>query len=194
MGVEAVRAYIFLEALVQGHTSTEAAELVGGDITELDTNVLRQIVQDIRVIHGGRQLPLIGEAYRRGMSPLLPSWYRSFAYSALPTTSIETVYRVPMTTTEPHKPADRNVDQSKGFTQRSKPKGALEEFVSFEAYYHVFLTELKRLAGKKETDLHFIELMENEPLQRAFIDGVNPRELASMLHREHSKGAWPPRA
>ncbi|WP_418136439.1 hypothetical protein [Agrobacterium sp. El2ro-1b] len=99
-GAEALRAYIYLEALLRGDGSETAQSLASGNMIDLDTEVIQHIVSEIRVVHAGRQLPLIAEAYRRGMSSRMPGWYRWSASQCDPTTSVFAVYASPLTMQE----------------------------------------------------------------------------------------------
>ncbi len=58
----------------------------------------------------------------------------------------------------------------------------------FNAYNNSFVQEVKRLAGKAATDLHWVELVDDESTRKAFHDGIDPLSLAAAFH----KHALPP--
>jgi hypothetical protein len=55
----------------------------------------------------------------------------------------------------------------------------------FERYYSDFIQELKRLWGKGEAELHWVELTEDDPQRLAFKDGIPPLTLARW-YRDHA--------
>ncbi|WP_153515156.1 hypothetical protein [Agrobacterium sp. ICMP 6402] len=99
-GAETLRAYIYLEALLRGDGRETAQSLVSGNMIDLDTEVMQHIVNEIRIVHAGRQLPLVAEAYRQGMSSRMPGWYRWSASQCDPTISVFAVYTSPLTMKE----------------------------------------------------------------------------------------------
>lgn len=74
---EALRAYIFLEALLNDAPLHMAQEMAARDMAGLSTEAIQQIKREIELVHGGRQTPLIAEAYKWGMKNKLPSWCRA---------------------------------------------------------------------------------------------------------------------
>jgi hypothetical protein len=54
----------------------------------------------------------------------------------------------------------------------------------FSAYKAAFVSEVKRLSGKTDADLHWVELTDDAGTQRAFQDGVEARALALIFHRQ----------
>lgn len=96
-GVEAVRAYYFLEALLDGKTSIDANRFAHMVMLSGNTEDIQRVHNEIREVHGGKQLPLIGEAYRRGMASMMPRWYHRFVFNAPSSHSIELIYVGPLT-------------------------------------------------------------------------------------------------
>lgn len=90
-GAEAVRALIFLEGLKRGETVDRANEVVDIDLLDTDPDKLRQVTETIQTVHG-KQLPLMAEAYRRGMHPKIPKWYYNFASKTPASTSVRREY------------------------------------------------------------------------------------------------------
>lgn len=183
IGAETVRAFLYLEALLGDYTTLQANTLSARDVLGIDTSVLQGIMNEIQRVHG-KQLPLIAEAYRRGMQPMLPTWYRGIVSGAPTLASVEIVYTAPLSMKDRHTKSRAAQPPEASEAKTTFPEKASE---TFEAYYDEFLHEIKRLSGKANSDLHFIELMEDEPLRRAFFDGVDPKALASMLHTEYAR-------
>lgn len=103
-GAETMRAYLYLDALLQGESKETAQSLVSGNLIDLDTEVMRHIVNEIRIVHGGKRLPLVAEAYRQGMVSKMPEWYQWSTSLCDPTLSVSAVYTIPlsMREKEPH--------------------------------------------------------------------------------------------
>lgn len=99
-GVETTRAYVYLEALLNGETKEAAQGLASGDMMNLDTEVLRHILDEIRVVHGGRSLSMVAEAYRRGMTSRMSWWYQWSASQCDPSPSARMVYTIPLSMKE----------------------------------------------------------------------------------------------
>lgn len=78
-GAEAVRAHLFLSLLHDGMSVEEARHMTDIDVSELDPRITANAVSFIREHHDGKQLPIIRNAYRKGMNSRLPGWYRSFS-------------------------------------------------------------------------------------------------------------------
>lgn len=95
-GHEAVRAYAYLEALnICGSTESanrDAATIMRDIYSEEMRCIALAAKHQLRVDHGGKQLSLIGYAYRRGMETSMPVWYQRIARSAPELASLETIY------------------------------------------------------------------------------------------------------
>jgi hypothetical protein len=75
--LECVRAQVFLSGLHSGNTVSDANYAAGfGFIGQLPPEVIRSAAALAKAEYGGRTLPIIAEAYRRGMKPRLPLWQR----------------------------------------------------------------------------------------------------------------------
>lgn len=158
-GAEAVRALIFLEGLKRGETVDRANEAVDIDPLDTDPDKLRQVTETIQTVHG-KQLPLMAEAYRRGMHPKIPKWYYNFVSKTPASPSVRREYSTP-----------------------SIKSALTDEAVgrNYTEYYKVYIHELKKLSGKSDREIHYVELMDDEPTRRAFSDGVDPIELAASV-------------
>lgn len=60
---------------------------------------------------------------------------------------------------------------------------------SFETYQSVVLSEVKRLDGTSDDEIHWSEIYDDEGTKRAFEDGVDPKTLAAIIVK---KGIPPP--
>ncbi|MET3855394.1 hypothetical protein [Rhizobium sp. OAE497] len=92
---EAVRAYLFLGALLRDKSREEAEQLVSGGVAG-DTESIHLIMHEIRAAHGDEHLPLIAEAYRWGMRSRMPMWYRWSTSQCDPSSSVLKLYRKPL--------------------------------------------------------------------------------------------------
>ncbi|QCM09003.1 hypothetical protein CFBP6625_00475 [Agrobacterium tumefaciens] len=99
-GVETTRAYVYLEALLNGETKEAAQELASGGMMNLDTEALRHIANELRMVHGGKSLPIVSEAYRQGMTSRMSWWYRWSASQCDPSPSVSMMYTIPLSMKE----------------------------------------------------------------------------------------------
>lgn len=67
-GTNAVRAYLYLRAINDGASTTEANRIAQADIVAGSTQIIREAQQYVRSAYGGKQLPMIEEARRRGLA------------------------------------------------------------------------------------------------------------------------------
>ncbi|AYG58003.1 hypothetical protein [Rhizobium jaguaris] len=95
-GNEGVRAYVYLEALNKGLSAYEANAVTtamlsdsGSDISSGTIDIARR---EYRQVHDGKQLAVIGFAYRNGMRSDMPFWYTALARTAPPTAQVEACY------------------------------------------------------------------------------------------------------
>ncbi|WP_242219816.1 hypothetical protein [Shinella zoogloeoides] len=95
-GTEAVRAYYFLEACLAGNDQLNANRFAHLSLTGGSPIDIQRVLSEINSVHGGKQLPLIAEAYRMGMHPMMPRWYQSITMNAPVTPAIELIYRAPL--------------------------------------------------------------------------------------------------
>lgn len=156
-GAEAVRAFVYLEGLKRGENKDRANEVVDIDLVSINPDQLRRVTETIQTVHG-KQLPLMGEAYRRGMRPKVPTWYYNFVLKTPASPSVRREYSA-----QPVKTAPANETPERNFAE----------------YNRAFIEELKKLSGKLNEEIHYIELMDDEPTRRAFSDDIDPIELAA---------------
>ncbi|MBX5084620.1 hypothetical protein HJB56_17905 [Rhizobium lentis] len=173
-GRETVRAFVYLEALkLSGseHRANQSADTIMRDLaSDQMRNVALMAKHQLKTVHGGRQLPIIGYAYRRGMKTAMPTWYRNIALSAPQTIALDTVYGSDSHATKADKPqAER---QSRGDN-------------AYDAFYHTFADEVHRLSGRSSSELNIIDFTDDEPLQRAYRNRVDPLVLAAAFCHKH---------
>lgn len=172
-GRETVRAYVYLEALkLSGsqHGANQDADTIVRDLaSDQMRNVALMAKHQLQTVHGGKQLPIIGYAYRRGMKTAMPAWYRNMALSAPQTIALDTAYGSgnPATKADEPQATQSNVDYA------------------YNAFYQTFADEVHRLSGRSGSELSIIDFMEDEPLQRAYHDSVDPLVLAASFCHKH---------
>ncbi|MDW5314536.1 hypothetical protein [Rhizobium sp. PL01] len=153
-GTETVRAFIFLRGLANGE---RPSPLVNMSPLNVPTSVITAAKDFVDTFFKGRQLPFIGVAYIKGLQSNMPGWYRRCAIKA----ALE--FHEPITLAQVEADLQSKVDFDEA---------------EYARYYTEFLKELKRLSGKSDTDLHWVELADDEGQRLAFIDRVNPLTLA----------------
>lgn len=76
-GVETVRAHVFLGGLAAGASLSEANAASMYDVAGGPTEVIQSAMAHLNIEYGGKQSAMISDAYRKGMIPKLPFWYRT---------------------------------------------------------------------------------------------------------------------
>ncbi|WP_260691595.1 hypothetical protein [Rhizobium laguerreae] len=176
-GKEAVRAYVYLETLKKGVSQHEANILTDALLSDIGsdmaTNAANMAKLEYTTVHRGKQLPMIGYAYRQGLRTTMPVWYRRMALSAPETLGIEVSYgRLATLATNGENPqADDEMRKDERYL----------------AFYEAYANEVHRLSSKSADDLRVSDFMEHEPLHRAYRDGVDPLYLAAAFCDEHNQ-------
>ena len=76
-GLEIARAQVFLSGLHSGNTISDANYAANfGAMEHLPPEVIRSAAALARAEYDGRTLPIIADAYQRGLKPRLPIWQR----------------------------------------------------------------------------------------------------------------------
>lgn len=161
-GTEAVRAYVYLETLKKGVSSHEANILTDALLSNIGSdmaiNAANMAKLEYATVHQGKQLPMIGYAYRQGLRTIMPFWYQKMALAAPETLGIEVGYGRLSTHTLAEDPqADTEMRKD-------------ERYVAF---YEAYANEVHRLSGKSANDVRVSDFMEHEPLHRAYRDGLD---------------------
>lgn len=169
-GTETVRASIFLTGLESGHTVAEANLVASMDAEHMPTSMIHNAMDHVRLFYGGKQSPMIAEAYRKGMKPKLAVWNQvliDMLHSSIP--------------------GRGNVKLPD--TQRTAPQTGSRP-TSYDDYKQAVVAEAKRLDGKNSTDLHWIELTDDEGTKRAYTDGIDPKRLAAEVLKLGPPPPW----
>lgn len=173
-GKETVRAYVYLEALkISGsqQSANQDADTITRDIaSDQMRNVALMAKHQLQTVHDGKQLPIIAYAYRRGMKSAMPAWYRNMALLAQQTAALDATYGGSKPT--------RKADEGQANRQPSGRE-------SYNVFYQRFADEVHRLSGKSGNQLNIIDFMEDEPLQQAYRDNVDPIVLAASFCDSH---------
>ncbi|MDR6430534.1 hypothetical protein [Brucella pseudogrignonensis] len=166
-GLEAVRAYMFLEALNKGVTPTEANKAIRRAALDLNSVLMQNAIAmsaiEYREVHGGKILPVIGQAYRKGLQSTMPFWYRAGVLAVPRTLSVDVAYG----------------------TQRDDAI-RLTYGIEYERYHRTYLNEVARLSGKSSGEVTMAHLLDDEVCRRAYRDGMDALVLATAFCEMHS--------
>jgi len=177
-GKEAVRAYVYLETLNKGVSPYEANAVTDAMLSDIGSDMAGRAMdmakQQYATIHEGKQLSVIGYAYRQGMRPTMPLWYTVIPRLVPPTPQVEVLYgrlrdTVQMMDEDPQADEDMRKDER------------------YVAFYEAYANEVHRLSGKSADDLRVSDFMEHEPLHRAYRDGIDPLYLAAAFCDDHKQ-------
>lgn len=167
---EAVRAYLFLDALNKG-LSVETANAIADHIlvepaSERVKNAKRTALMEYKLLHGGNELPVIGHAYRHGMRSTRPDDYRKKALATQDTLAIEVSYTM----------------------KRMQITAELKEATSsadYQAFYQEFSDEVFRLSGERPDAPAFGKGWEQVTLLEHYRDGNDALYVAARFCDEH---------
>lgn len=127
---------------------------------------------------GGKPLAMIAEAYSRGMLPKL-SMASVRKISALYGARGAGDHKVVTDAAS----SQLRVSNSRATVATSSSNSEAE----FRSYYNSFVAALKLRQGLSDGQLHPVELMEDEPLKRAFRDQVDISKLVELYIDEHRR-------
>ncbi|NKM68570.1 hypothetical protein [Rhizobium laguerreae] len=173
-GREAVRGYVYLEALNKGVSPYEANAVtdamlsdIGSDMAGRATDMARK---EYRQVHHGKQLAVIGFAYKSGMRSTMPFWYTALARSAPQTMEVEFRYGRSRSETAPE-----NLQQLTGMVTDE----------GYKSFCETFCDEVNRLAGKQHFGLNEGGILDGEDLYRVYKQGEDAWVAAAMYCHEH---------
>ncbi|WP_425104590.1 hypothetical protein [Ancylobacter sp.] len=165
-GLEAVRAFSYLEILQKGGSVDDANAITDKFLSDLSSETASKVIAlakfEYEQVHQGKKLALVGYAYRQGLRPNMPNWYASFVRRAPSTATIELSYRA------------RQVASG---SPVATPVGA-DSDAGFDAFYETFANEVQRIWGESSGNFRIVDIMEDEPFRRAHRDGIDPLVLA----------------
>ncbi|MBR7652957.1 hypothetical protein KCX83_11550 [Brucella oryzae] len=166
-GLEAVRAYMFLEALNKGVAPPEANKAIKLAALDLNSvlmqNAIAMAATEYREVHGGKILPVIGQAYRKGLQSTMPFWYRAGVLSVPRTLSVDVAYG---------ELRDDAIRMTNG--------------LEYELYYRTYLNEVARLSGKARGEVTMAHFLDDEVCRRAHLNGMDALVLATAFCEMHS--------
>jgi hypothetical protein len=186
-GAEILRSDAFLEKLEKGATLEEARYLAD-NIVDIQSRfstedqcrdgMFIKIRRDTK--YGGKSFSMIADAYQKGMTPGLSLWQQKAILSSIQSPREATVSQVKTNAS----PVQMNKEdyEANGHEPKLKlviPVKSVPQ--DFEEYQKLVLSEVKRLDGKREDELHWSEILDDDGTKRAFEDGVNPKTLAAMI-------------
>lgn len=171
-GIEAVRAYLFLDALNKG-LSVDTANAIADHIvaepaSEQVKNAKSMAWMEYKMLHGGKELPVIGHAYRQGMRSTMSDRYRRKALATQDTLAIEVSYTM------------------KRIQIAAEQKEAINSD-GYQAFYRVFSDEVHRLSGERPNAPAFGNGWEQATLLELYRDGDDPLYLAARFCDEHQR-------
>ncbi|MDX8432851.1 hypothetical protein RFN25_05315 [Mesorhizobium abyssinicae] len=178
-GAETVRASIFLTGLESGSTVAEANLVASMDAEHMPASMIHNAMDHVRLFYGGKQLPMIAEAYRKGMKPKLAIWNQVL---------IDMLH----SSTPKQKSDNRDTHGHRsGVSQEIEEANKMRnQRMGFDEYLRAVVAEAKRLDGKASTDLHWIELTDDEGTKRAYTDGIEPKWLAAEIVKLGPPPPW----
>lgn len=163
-GREAVRAFVFLEMLNKGMSSSAANNATDALLQDLSSdealNAVNMAKEAYRHLHGGKQLPMIGYAYRQGMHTTMPVWYQKRAVAMPVTFSIEAAYVI-------------------GRHQAASMRETMAVDEGYKRFYNAYAGEVRRLSDASPDDPSIADLWDREPLYEAYWNGVDPLYIAA---------------
>lgn len=175
-GKEAVRAYVYLETLKKGVSAQEANLLTDALLSDIGSdmaiNAANMAKREYGAVHNGKQLPMIGYAYRKGLRTIMPSWYRKMAVSVPETLGIEVAYG----RLRPElMPGGENLQRLTGMVTDE----------GYKSFCETFCKEVNRLAGEQHFELNEGGVLDGEDLYRVYKQGEDAWVAAAMYCHEH---------
>lgn len=174
-GREAVRAYVYLETLKKGLSPEDANVMtdvllcdIGSDVA---INAMNMAKLEYATVHRGKQLPMIGYAYRQGMRTIMPFWYQRMALSAPETLGIEVAYG----RLRPELVLPENLQHL----------GTMVTDEGYKSFCATFCNEVNRLSGEQHFEQKDGGILDNEDLYQFYQQGDDPLVTAVMYCHEN---------
>jgi hypothetical protein len=175
-GKEAVRAYVYLETLKKGVSSHEANILTDAVLSnagsDMAINAANMAKQEYATIHRGKQLPMIGYAYRQGLRTIMPFWYQKMALSVPETLGIEVSYGHLRPEVMPE---GENLQRLTGMVTDE----------GYKSFCETFCKEVNRLSGEEHFELREGGILDNEGLYEFYKQGDDPLFTAVVYCHEN---------
>gem|GEM_PF-3048518 len=152
------------------------------DAEYMPTSMILNAMDHVRLFYGGKQSPMIAEAYRKGMKPKLALWNQvliDILHTSVPERGVK------------QKAANSDAHDRDGVYQEFMEANKMRnQRMGFDKYLSAVVAEAKRLDGKASTDLHWIELTDDEGTKRAYGDGIDPKWLAAEILKHGPPPPW----
>ncbi|MCR4520280.1 hypothetical protein [Bosea sp. 47.2.35] len=174
-GAETVRAYVYLNLIESGVDKLLANHAVL-HVMNVEPDVIRSAKLAVARVYGGKQIPMIADAYLAGMLPQLSP---GTASRIVQVHRDRRVAGAGIASAEHVRPAPDNK------TNTAAVIGENES--DFSDYYRQYVDALKLRDGKSKDEFHVVELMEDEPIRRAFRDGVSVETLVKLYTDHYAK-------
>jgi hypothetical protein len=172
LGLEFVRAYMFLELCGEGTTPEDANSLISRVVFDPDTTVIRNAsilaAVQCREVHGGRMLPLIRYAYRVGLRNELPFFFRDIASIAPMQASVISTY---------------SKNPASTATTRIKDDVYVKACTSYDEYYDEFLKILKTHFIERANVEDYINVLPDTRIRSGYEKGL-PAAVIAMQYRK----------
>lgn len=173
-GSEAVRAYIYLETLNKGISPYEANAMTNAMISDLASDMAGGAIdmakREYQQVHNGKQLAVIGFAYRNGMRSNMPFWYVALARAVPPTTEVEFRYGRLRPELMP---------------ENLQRLGAMVADEGYKSFCDTFCNEVNRLAGEEHYEQSEGGVLDNKALYQLYKQGDDPLVTAIMYCHEN---------
>ncbi|MHB0951212.1 MAG: hypothetical protein ACYC10_04720 [Allorhizobium sp.] len=175
-GKEAVRAYVYLETLKKGVSSHEANILTDAVLSRIGSdmaiNAANMAKLEYATVHRGKQLPMIGYAYRKGLRTIMPFWYQKMALSAPETLGIEISY------------GRLQPEMVQGGENLQRLTGMVTD-EGYKSFCETFCKEVNRLSGEDHFEHKEGGVLDDEVLYQRFQQGHDPLVTAAMYCHEN---------
>ncbi len=172
LGLEFVRAYMFLEMWSEGATPDDANFLIYRAIFDPDQTIIRNAsimaAVQCREVHGGRMLPLIRYAHRNGLRNELPFLFRDIASAVPIQASVVSTY------------SKQRVNRA---TTRTKDDEYVKACTNYDDYREEFLKILKTYFTEQADVERCVNAIPDTRIRSGYEKGLQPAVIA-MQYRD----------
>ncbi|WP_434050750.1 MAG: hypothetical protein RDA78_15620 [Roseibium sp.] len=126
--------------------------------------------EEYRQVHNGKQIAMIGFAYRNGMRSDMPSWYTAFARSVSPTKEIEFHYESLQPDLAP---------------KHMQQKTRMVTDDQYKSFCKIFCDEVNRICGQSYFEHEDSDVLDDNTLYEAYRQGDDPLVAAAMYCHEN---------
>lgn len=173
-GKEAVRAYVYLETLKKGvspHEANIVTDALLRDIgSDMAVSAMNMSKLEYVTVHQGKQLPMIGYAYRQGLRTTMPFWYRKLAIAVPETLEIDVSYG--------HLRPELAPESLQRLTKMVADEG-------YKSFCQTFCDEVNRLTGEQHYKQREGSVLDDEDLYQLYKQGDDPLITAVIYCHEN---------